>query len=101
VKVLAGRRAAFDERDQLGDLTLGLMSVRRELRLLVQDYGHPAEDVGVVSVDASDDPFLYAVLGAWALLDRVSDWVAIAGAEADPSVPAPADPRPTLRDLLR
>jgi hypothetical protein len=101
VKVLAGRRPAFDERDQLGDLTLGLMSIRRELRLLVEEYGHPAEDVGVVSVDASDDPFLYAVLGAWALLDRVSDWVVIAGAEDGRSEPAAPDPRPTLRDLLR
>ncbi len=101
MKALTGRRPAFDERDQLGDLTLGLMSVRRELRLLVEEYGHPAEDVGLVAVNAPDDPFLYAVIGAWALLDRVSDWVAIAGAEERPPEPPAPAPRPTLRDLLR
>lgn len=101
MKVLAGRRAAFDERDQLGDMTLGLMSLRRELRSLVAEYGHPCEDVGVVSVDVTDDLFLDAVLGAWAVLDRVSDWVAIAAAEDGPAAPPPTSPRPPLRDLLR
>lgn len=101
MKTLTGRRPAFDERDQFGDLALGLMSLRKELRSLVADYGHPARDVGVAPVDASDDPFLYAVLGAWAALDRVADWVVIAQGEERPDVAEPVEERPRMRDLLR
>ncbi len=99
--ILASRRPAFDERDQLGDLTLGLMSVRRELRAVIEEFGHPSEDAGVVAVEAPDDLFLHAVLGAWAVLDRVADWVAIASAEEGPAAPDTPSPRPSLRDLLR
>mgnify|MGYP000229652189 FL=1 len=101
MKSLTGRRDAFDERDQFGDLTLGLLSLRKELRALVAEYGHPAADVGVAPVDASDDPFLYAVLGAWAALDHVADWVAIAGQDGAPAPEESPRPRPAMRDLLR
>ena len=101
MKALTGRRDAFEERDQFGAIALGLTSLRKDLGALVEAYGHPAEDVGVAPVDASDDPFLYALLGAWSVLDRVGDWVAIATAQAG-APPAPeSTARPPLRDLLR